>query len=273
MSATPFTDPALIKPLYARPGRLSRRTSALRAAKINGPDATTTIVALTGGVLPNPARIVDIGCGRGTSTIALANRWPGAQVIALDQSPGLLAETGTRLRHQGHRALLTCADFHHLPFSDQCVDLLVAAFCLYHSPEPSLVLAEFRRCLTRSGRAVLVTKSADSYHDIDELFVATGLDPEAGARPSLYRTFHRSNAARVVTSAGLAVEQQIDERHTFQFADLDHLAAYAATSPKYQLPSSMSGHAEPLAAALRQRVPDSPLVTTSTVTYLLVRRS
>jgi len=60
------------------------------------------------------------------------------------------------------------ADFHHLPLADAAYHATVAIFCLYHSPHPDRVISEIARCLIPDGVAVLVTKSSDSYHELDE---------------------------------------------------------------------------------------------------------
>jgi SAM-dependent methyltransferase len=96
----------------------------------------------------------------------LGRRFPDARIAAVDLSA----------------ALLTAA---RLPLADRACDLIVAAFCLYHSPEPASVIAEIARCLTRDGTAVIAVKSADSYRELDRLVAASGLDPAAESRPSL----------------------------------------------------------------------------------------
>lgn len=48
---------------------------------------------LTGRIhADRPVRVVDLGCGPGNLTAALAERWPGARVVGLDSSAEMLAK-------------------------------------------------------------------------------------------------------------------------------------------------------------------------------------
>lgn len=271
MPATPFTDPQLLAPLYATTGRLAQRTGALHAAKISGEDATATVIELAAQVAPARPVVCDIGCGRGTLTLALATCLAPQRLIALDQSPAMLDTVRDRAAQIGHAVETACADFHQLPLPWASADVAVAAFCLYHSPHPERAVAEIARCLAPDGHAVLVTKSIDSYHEVDQLIADTGLDSDGTARPSLYASFHSTNAAEIAATA-LRVGQVIHQRHVFRFAGVDHLAAYLATSPKYQLPEHLRGDAATLAEELRRRGPDEPVTATSIVTYVTAAR-
>src|SRR5829696_8972551 len=42
---------------------------------------------------PSAATVVDLGCGEGTMTAVLADRWPGARVTGVDSSAEMLAAT------------------------------------------------------------------------------------------------------------------------------------------------------------------------------------
>ena len=160
-----------------------------------------------------------------------------------------------------------CADFHHLPFADASLDVAVAAFCLYHAARPGVVMAELVRSLVPGGRAILATKSVDSYHELDILVAASGVDPAARRRPSLYASFHSGNAARIV-GRHLSVRRVVHQRHIFRFTDLVHLADYLATTPKYHLPAEIATDPQELAAALGRRLGERTITTTSTVTYV-----
>lgn len=267
-----FADPAITAPLYARPERLASRTSALARAKTSGRHAAGAVADLIADYHPEPDVVVDIGCGRGTSTITLARRLSPALLLAADASAGLLAEARDRYAHTGigvPTAWVRC-DFHDLPLLDGSADAVVAAFCLYHSPEPAQVMSEIARILRPGGIAVLASKSATSYAELDRLVERAGLDPHAASRPSLYETA-AGHLLPGIASRSLTVEMIDSELHTFTFTDLEHVGAYLATSPKYDLPSHLAGDAAALTAYLAARVPDGPVETSSVVTYVVAR--
>ena len=47
------------------------------------------LIARIGG--PDPVRVVDLGCGSGTSTALLRERWPGAALVGVDNSAEMIA--------------------------------------------------------------------------------------------------------------------------------------------------------------------------------------
>ncbi len=266
----PFVDPASLPALYQNADRLARRTNALNRAKTVGRPVPDVIIELAAQYLP-PLRspvVVDVGCGRGSSTRALAERLRPTRLVAIDASAAVLAAARTRLGGVDGCVRWLCADFHRLPLQDTTCDLAVAAFCLYHSPHPDAAIAELARCLKPGGVAILVTKSADSYRELDELVAASGLDPDACQRPSLYGSAHSGNLASLTANA-LAVSRVEHEEHRFTFTDLGHVADYLTTNPKYAIPAALRSDPVALAGALRARFPDGPVTTASRVTYVV----
>lgn len=270
----PFTDQALVRgPLYASADRLAQRTGALHRARVAGRHAGEVIADLAEAALApggRRARLADIGCGRGTTTRMLAQRIPGAVVAGLDLSAALLAAARER-QPEEPAVRFVRSDFCRLPLADRSCHVVVAAFCLYHCADPGQEIGEIGRCLRPGGTAILVTKSADSYRELDELVAAAGLDPGALSRPGLYDTAHSGNLA-ALASARLSVQHVVHHVHRFIFSSFASAAEYLATSPKYQLPADMSGDPTAIAAALRARLCDRPVTTTSTVSYVVAKR-
>lgn len=257
----PFLDRDLLRShLYATADRLANRTGTLKAAKVEGTSSVDVVCALArrhqwtrGGRL-----VLDVGCGRGSLSRALGVQLAPARLVALDLSAALLAETR---RRAASRADLLCGDFHAVPLRPATFGLVTAAFCLYHSRDPRRVLRELARVLRPRGLVIVVTKSADSYRELDELVARAGLDLAAPRRPSLYETFHSGNAALEVGAVFEVIEQR-DDLHRFRFATADHVAAYLATTPKYRLERPLAD----VGAALRA-ADSEPIETSSTVTY------
>lgn len=273
--SNPFTDPAQHEALYGNSMRLSRRSSALMRAKTAGrfvPSVIAQLVREHGAEAGQTLGLVaDIGCGSGTVSHALADRLRPKTVVGVDASYALVTKARLRAARQlGTQMEFVQGDFHQLPFPDDACDLVVAPFCLYHSPTPERVIRELNRALSPSGLAVLVTKAADSYRELDRLIATAGLDPWADQRESLYATAHGGNLG-ALASSWLDVVSILHEDHDFEFSGLDHAAEYLATNPKYDLAPGLYGNPEALAAELHERLTDQPITTTSAITYVVAR--
>ncbi|WP_460775867.1 demethylmenaquinone methyltransferase [Microbacterium sp. GXF7504] len=110
-------------------------------------------VATTRAVAPRPGeRILDLAAGTGASSVALARS--GAEIVAADFSPGMIAE-GTR-RH-GHIPNVTFqqADATALPFEDDTFDAVTISFGLRNVSDPDLALREMLRVTKPGGRIVV----------------------------------------------------------------------------------------------------------------------
>ena len=91
------------------------------------------------------------------------------------------------------------------------------------------------------------------------------------SRPGLYDTAHSGNLP-TLAAAHLSVQHVMHHVHRFTFTSLASAAEYLATSPKYQFPSAMVGDPTAITAALRARLRDGPVTTTSTVSYIVAER-
>ena len=93
-----------------------------------------------------PRRILEIGAGEGEIADVVRARWPNASYTAGDLwDPELLQQW--RPRNLSGAAL----DATHLPFPDDCFDLVLAIEVLEHVVDPPAVLAELARVCNGHG--------------------------------------------------------------------------------------------------------------------------
>ncbi len=97
----------------------------------------------------------DLGAGTGFLTEGLTAR--GVQVIAVDQSPAMLAA----LQRKFPAADCRVGDANHLPIGDGTVDYAVANMYLHHVETPPQAIREMARILKPGGR--LVVTDLDSH--------------------------------------------------------------------------------------------------------------
>lgn len=123
-------------------------------------DRTNTVLSAGNAVLWRAAmvravapvageRILDIAAGTGTSSAALQRS--GARVVAVDFSPGMVAEG--RRRHK--KIEFIEADAQKLPFGDNEFDAVAISFGLRNIADPKVALAEMYRVLKPGGRLVI----------------------------------------------------------------------------------------------------------------------
>jgi arsenite methyltransferase len=105
--------------------------------------------ALAASALPPNARILDVGCGAGT-TVSHLRRRHGLRAIGIDASSRLLA-SGSR----DPASPLALARGEHLPVRDGVLDAVIAECSFSVLSDPNAALREFRRVLNPDGCLIL----------------------------------------------------------------------------------------------------------------------
>jgi 2-polyprenyl-3-methyl-5-hydroxy-6-metoxy-1,4-benzoquinol methylase len=98
--------------------------------------------------LPQGARVLEVGCGTGLLTDALAER--GIPVVAIDVSPDLIARARTRTARRANVAL-SVQNAYAAAIRDGAFDAIVGISVLHHL-DLAAALAEFRRVLRPGGK-------------------------------------------------------------------------------------------------------------------------
>jgi SAM-dependent methyltransferase len=112
------------------------------------------LMALAGQT--QPARALDLGCGAGHASFAMA-RGGARRITAYDPSADMLAVVAQEAASRGHDAVETCAGAAEvLPFENNTFDLVVTRYSAHHWASVPRALAECARVTAPGGRLVVI---------------------------------------------------------------------------------------------------------------------
>lgn len=103
--------------------------------------------------LPPGTRVLDIGCGSGSSSMELARR--GFDVVGLDLSSVRIEQARETAKSEGLAIEFAVGDAENPDFEDESFDLISCRAILHHLPNVEADLASYARLL-RPGGSILV---------------------------------------------------------------------------------------------------------------------
>jgi malonyl-CoA O-methyltransferase len=159
-----------------------------------------------------PEVVVDLGSGTGHASRALKDRYPKAQVIALDLAYGMLVEAKRRVGWF-RRFERVCADAARLPLKDRSVDLVVSNLMLQWCDPPDTTLTEVKRILKPGGLFTFTSLGPDT---LRELRVAWS---KVDDRPHVHRFVDMHDLGDALVRAGLAEPVLDVENFTLTYQD------------------------------------------------------
>ena len=110
-----------------------------------------------------PARVADIGCGEGWSTLAVARAYPRTRVVGIDlDAPSIEAAR----RHAADAGMADAVEFRHADASalDEPVDLALIIEAVHDMSNPVPVLRAVREALVEGGSLIVVDERvADAF--------------------------------------------------------------------------------------------------------------
>jgi ubiquinone/menaquinone biosynthesis C-methylase UbiE len=173
-------------------------------------------------------RALDLACGPGTFTCALARRVRRA--IALDLTLPLMEQArAAAVRAELRNVAFGCADAMALPLADASLDLAVCGYSLHHFSEPARAIRELARAVHPGGRIALMDLVAP-----EELERAAANNHIERVRDASHCTTLRPSEFRqLVESAGLRVrDSRIAERWR-SFDDWMRIAGWEPSDAAY----------------------------------------
>ncbi|MEM6840179.1 MAG: methyltransferase domain-containing protein [Cyanobacteria bacterium P01_C01_bin.120] len=135
------------------------------------PGETWVRESLVNAIQGSPRRILDLGCGTGTTTLMLKQRFPQAEVMGIDLSPQMLVMA----THKAREAQLEI-DFCHgdaiaTGLEERSFDVVCATLLLHETPPAvsKAILRESFRLLTPNGQVWLLDGNQQTLRAVDWL--------------------------------------------------------------------------------------------------------
>jgi len=178
-----------------------------------------------------PRRILDAASG--PPRRALGKRYPGAEVIALDFSLGMLRRgEGFFFQKRPYRL---CADLELLPLAAEAIDFAWCNMALHWLSDPLPALREFARVLVPEGLLMFSTLGPDT---LKELRAAAG-----ASRVHAFTDMH--DLGDMLVAAGFTAPVMDMEMLDIAYRDpaslLDDLRASGQTSARTDRPRGLAG--------------------------------
>lgn len=194
--------------------------------------------------LPDTARVLEVGCGSGALWERVRARVPKQWRVTLTDFSFGMADVVREKFALPQFAFANC-DAQNLSFADASFDAALANHMLYHVPDVSRALQEFRRVLKRGGSLYAATNGAGHLQEIHALVAS--LKGFADFAPE--RGFSLENGATQLR-AFFSHVTRFDHPNALRVTHADSLIAYVLSWDGYGI--APTDHA--LIQELRRRV-------------------
>ncbi|MCY1502873.1 Ubiquinone/menaquinone biosynthesis C-methyltransferase UbiE [compost metagenome] len=165
--------------------------------------------AIEAAALATGERVLDIGCGAGASSLALAARvGAGGRVLGVDISELLIDRARALACHANTPARFQVADASNAELPEGAFDILFSRFGVMFFDDPTAAFTHMRSALRPGGRVAFVCWRGAAENDwmrlpmgaLKGIIPPSALsDPEA---PGPFSFGDRENVARILTAAG-----------------------------------------------------------------------
>jgi malonyl-CoA O-methyltransferase len=199
-----------------------------------------------------PRRILDAGSGPGRDSRALARRFPGKAVIALDSALAMLPRAGFLDRWLRRGVVSLAADLERIPLAAGSVDFVWSNMALHWAGDALGVLREFARVLAPDGLVMFSTLGPDTLKELRSV-----------ASSSVHAFTDMHDLGDMLVAAGLSNPVMEMEIISVEYARgsglLDDLRASGQTNARADRPRGLAGRR--FGERLRSALDRSPRIT------------
>jgi len=182
-------------------------------------------------------RLIDVGAGSGGAALIAAAR--GAEVLAIDASPRMVARIRARANHAHGGAGNVRADVMNgmaLDLPDAGFDAALSVFGVILFPQADVGMRELARVLKPNGRAAIVTWTETERYELAARLIAAmaevrGPQPPPRALPAQLRFREEPALRALIAAAGLAVDEIIRLEERWRLPSARWIAEHVAFAP------------------------------------------
>lgn len=142
--------------------------------------------------IPTGEKVLEIGCGAGRCTVALAQR--GYLIHAMDSVEGMLNSTQEHAIEAGVSSSVTTSlgDAHNLPFPDGSFGLVLAIGVIPYLQFPQKGLSEMARVLRPGGFVLVTAGNRWRLNDVLDPWSSPPLQPTKKVIGAIFRRFRKA---------------------------------------------------------------------------------
>ncbi len=135
------------------------------------PNETWVRKGLVERIRAQPRRILDLGCGTGSTTLLLKKAFPQAEVIGIDLSPYMLVVAADKAMQANLAIDFKQANAEQTGFPDASFDLVTATLLFHEMPPLAAcnILQEAFRLLKSGGEVLILDGNQSTLHQTDWL--------------------------------------------------------------------------------------------------------
>lgn len=153
----------------------SRAARDYDASAVLQREVCTRMLERLGYIKLQPLRIIDVGSGTGWGTRQLGERYPKAEITALDIAIGMLhAARGTsgwwQKLFSGKRESFLCADVEQLPLASNSVNMVWSNLALQWCNDLPATFVELQRVLKTDGLLIFSSFGVDTLKELRAAF-------------------------------------------------------------------------------------------------------